>query len=284
MKIYLLLLALFYVGHISHLAHAQKLIVGTFNVRYDNPKDEGNLWVDRAPVVANLLRFHGFDIFGTQEALKNQLDDMSRALPEHERYGRGRDDGKDKGEFSAIFFRKDRFKLLNKGDFWLSETPDKPSMGWDGTCCHRICSWVQLQDLASKKKFYVFNAHFDHQGVQARQESSKLILQKIQEIAGQEPVILTGDFNGDHSSGWYQAIANSGKLKDTFREVKHPYVTNPSFNGFKHPKEGKQIIDHVFVTGNFKVNRWGVLTDSYHGKYPSDHFPILVELELGAKR
>jgi endonuclease/exonuclease/phosphatase family metal-dependent hydrolase len=284
MKFTFLFLALFLLSNLSQLAQAQKLTVGTYNVRFDNPNDVGNLWVDRAPVVSALLRFHGFDIFGTQEAKVNQLDDISRALPEYERYGLGRDDGKDKGEFSAIFYKKDRFKLLKKGDFWLSETPDKPSMGWDGTCCHRVCSWVQLQDLPSKKRFYVFNAHFDHQGVQARQESSKLILRKIQEIAGKEPVILTGDFNGDHSSAWYQALANSSLLKDTYKEVKHPYVTNPSFNGFKHPSQGQQIIDHVFVTDHFRVNRWGVLTDSYHGRYPSDHFPILVELELGAKK
>lgn len=284
MKFTFFLLTLFLVSHLSQLAQAQKLIVGSYNVRYDNPKDEGNLWVDRAPVVSALLRFHGFDIFGTQEALKNQLDDISRALPEYERYGVGRDDGKEKGEHAAIYYRKDRFKLLKKGDFWLSETPDKPSMGWDGTCCHRICSWVQLQDLQSKRRFYVFNVHYDHQGVQARQESSKLILKKIPEIAGKEPVILTGDFNGSHESEWYQAIANSALLRDTFREVKHPYATNASFNGFNQNFKAKQIIDHIFVTNDFKVNKWGLLTDTYHGKFPSDHFPVLVELEFGGRK
>jgi len=266
------------------LGHARQLTVGTYNVRYDNPRDTGNLWVDRAPVVAALLRFHDFDVFGTQEALKNQLDDISKALPQYARYGKGRDDGKEKGEHSAIFYKKDRFKLLDKGDFWLSETPGKPSLGWDATCCNRIASWVCLQDLNTKEKFYFFNAHYDHQGVQARQESSKLILRKIREIAGKEPVILTGDFNGGHASEWYQAVANSGLLRDTYKETAHPYANNASFNGFEQQPTGNEIIDHVFVTDSFRVSRWGILTDTYHGKFPSDHFPVLVELSYGSKR
>ncbi|WP_161888900.1 endonuclease/exonuclease/phosphatase family protein [Pontibacter russatus] len=267
---------------VTTLAYAQQLTVGSYNVRYDNPGDTGNLWKDRAPVVAELIRFHDFDVFGTQEALKNQLDDINKALPQYARYGAGRDDGKEKGEHSAIFFKKDRFKVLDKGDFWLSETPDKPSLGWDATCCNRIASWVYLQDLDTKKKFYFFNVHYDHQGMQARKESSKLMLRKIKEIAGKEPVILTGDFNGDHASEWYQTLANSDLLKDTYKEVEHPYANNASFNGFKQQSDRDEIIDHVFVTDNFKVNKWGILTDTYHGKFPSDHFPILVELTYGA--
>ncbi len=277
-----LLFLLLIVG-VTTAIQAQELTIGSYNLRYDSPGDTGNLWVNRAPVVAALIRFHEFDVLGTQEGLKNQLDDLSKALPEYDRYGAGRDDGKEKGEHSAIFFRKDKFKLLNKGDFWLSQTPDKPSLGWDATCCHRIVSWVYLQDLATRKKLYVFNAHFDHQGMQARRESSKLILRKIQEIAGKEPVVLTGDFNGDQASEWYLTIADSGVLKDTFRQVKYPYANNTSFNGFKQQFDGKEIIDHIFVTNAFEVKKWGILTDTYHGKFPSDHFPVLVKVTYGAK-
>lgn len=261
-------------------ANAQKIAVGTYNLRYDNPRDTGNLWVNRAPIVANLIRFHEFDIFGTQEGLKNQLDDISNALPEYSRYGLGRDDGIDKGEHSAIFYKKDEFSLLNKGDFWLSQTPDKPSLGWDATCCNRICSWVYLQHKKSGKKFYFFNAHFDHQGVQARRESSKLILQKIKDIAGNSPTIFTGDLNGSHKADWYQALATSGTLKDSYNEVKNPYLNNASFNGFGATPRSYDIIDHIFITNHFTVDRWGVLTDSYFGKFPSDHFPVLAVVEL----
>lgn len=257
---------------------AQQLTVGTYNLRYDNKGDTGNLWVNRAPVVASLIRFHDFDIFGTQEGLINQLDDISNALPQYARYGIGRDDGKDKGEHSEIFYKKDEFKLLNNGDFWLSETPGKPSLGWDAICCNRICSWVYLQHKKSGKKLYFFNVHYDHQGVVARKESSKLILQKIKKIAGNTPVIFTGDFNGSDTTEWYLTIANSGLLKDTYNQVKFPYTNNGSFNAFGSNKDSKEIIDHIFTTGDFKINKWGILTDTYRGKFPSDHFPVLVEL------
>jgi len=261
-------------------ARAQQLTVATYNLRYDNKNDTGNLWADRAPVVAALIRFHNFDIFGTQEALKNQLDDICTALPYYNRYGLGRDDGKEKGEHSAIFYKANTFTLLNKGDFWLSQTPEKPSLGWDATCCNRICSWVYLQHKASGKKFYFFNAHFDHQGVLARQESSKLILKKMKEIAGEEPAIFTGDLNGSHSSGWYNAIATSGIVKDTYNQVKYPYVNNASFNAFGASKNRTDIIDHIFTSKHFTVQRWGVLTDSYLGKFPSDHFPVMADVTL----
>lgn len=261
------------------LAHGQQLNVGTFNLRYDNPRDTGNLWVNRAPVVAALIRYHDFDVLGTQEGLHNQLEDLKAAMPGYTYYGIGRDDGKTKGEFSAIFYKTEKFTVLKSGDFWLSTTPEKPGPGWDARL-NRICSWLQLQDRQSKKKFYFFNVHYDHQGVEARRESSKLILQKIKEIAGTAPVIFTGDLNGSHDSEWYQSLANSGLLKDTYKQVSRPYANNGSFNGFGSTLQRTEIIDHIFVTAPFKVQKWGILTDTYHGKFPSDHFPVQVMISL----
>jgi endonuclease/exonuclease/phosphatase family metal-dependent hydrolase len=277
MKFKPLYLAAFLVLLIFNLK-AQSLTVATFNLRFANPQDTGNLWVNRVPIVTALIRFHDFDIMGTQEGLPNQLEDMTNALPEYQRYGVGRDDGQDKGEHSAIFFKKNKFKLLSKGDFWLSQTPDKPSLGWDATCCNRICSWVYLQDIRSGKKLYVFNAHYDHQGKIAREESSKLILLKIKAIAGKEAVVLTGDFNGGHDSSWYQQVANSGLLKDTYNQAKNPYATTGSFNSFGQNLNSDEIIDHIFTSAAFRTERWGILTDSYHGKYPSDHFPVMAKI------
>ncbi|HEY1111937.1 MAG TPA: endonuclease/exonuclease/phosphatase family protein [Chitinophagaceae bacterium] len=257
-----------------------QLRVASYNVRLDHRGDSGNLWEDRRWALTEVIRYHDFDVFGTQEGFRHQLEDIQKALPQYAFYGRGRDDGKEKGEHAAVFFKKDRFRMLKQGDFWLSETPEKPSMGWDGRCCHRICSWVQLQDTRSGRKFFVFNAHFDHEGVVARKESSKLILQKIKEIAGGEPVVLTGDFNGGHESEWYGTLARSGVLKDTFRAAKRPYALNGSFNGFGKALTGKEIIDHIFTSSHFKVSKWALLTDTYHGKFPSDHFPVVTELRL----
>lgn len=260
-------------------ANTQTLVTGTFNLRLDNPRDSGNLWADRKSYVGNLIRFHDFDLFGTQEGFKNQLDDIQQQVPEYERYGVGRDDGNAKGEHSAIFYKKDKFILLKSGDFWLSETPEKPGYGWDARI-NRICSWVQLKEKQSGKTFYCFNVHYDHQAMVARKESSKLLLAKIKTIAGNQPVILTGDFNGNHNTEWYLSIANSGSLKDTYREVKYPYVNNGTFQNFGRNLNANDIIDHIFITQHFSVKRWGVLTDSYNGKFPSDHFPVLAEVRF----
>jgi endonuclease/exonuclease/phosphatase family metal-dependent hydrolase len=260
-------------------ASAQNYAIATFNIRMDNPRDSGNLWIDRAPRAANLIRFHDFDVFGVQEAFKNQLEDMSRALPEYARYGVGRDDGKEAGEHSSIYFKKDLFKLLKSGDFWLSETPNVPGKGWDATCCNRICSWVYLEDIKTRKKFYVFNVHFDHQGVIARKESAKLMVQKINEISGNQPVVLTGDFNGNRSSELYQILSNSVLLTDSYAGVKFPYENNASFNGFRTPR-GMDVIDHIFISKHFTSTKWGILTDTYFGKYPSDHFPVVTYLKF----
>lgn len=253
---------------------AQTFTVATYNLRYDNRGDSGNLWINRAPIQSNLIRFHDFDVVGIQEGLINQLEDLSKSLPQYTRYGIGRDDGKAAGEHSAIYYKKDKFKLLKRGDFWLSQTPDQPGKGWDATCCNRICSWVQLQDIASKKIFYFFNVHFDHQGVIARIESAKLMIEKIKTIAGNTPAVFTGDLNGGRNSDCYKYIANAGVIKDSYDLAGFTYENNGSFNSFRTPR-GMEVIDHIFVTKQFTVKKWGILTDTYFGKYPSDHFPVM---------
>ncbi len=265
---------------------AQQLTVATFNMRYSIEKNHkfdstrGEDWARRGPVAASLVRFHEFEIFGTQECLLHQLEDLSTWLPDFKYVGVGRDDGIKAGEYTAIFYNTERFRALDHGDFWLSETPEKPSMGWDGTCCHRMCTWVHFEDLDSGNSFYFFNTHFDHQAIVARQESSKLILAKIKDIARDNPVIFMGDLNGDHESEWYKTLAESQILLDTYKQVDEPYANNGSFNGFGRRNSGNMIIDHVFTSKHFKTEKWGILTDTYHGKFPSDHFPVLVKLKF----
>jgi len=262
---------------------AQTLNVATYNMRNDNNSEDsthGNGWKQRYPVIASLIRFHDFDIFGTQECLYHQILDISKELPGYDYYGIGRDDGKHAGEHSEIFFKKDKFQMLGHGDFWLSQTPGKPSLGWDATCCNRICSWVYLKDKKSAKKFYVFNAHYDYQKDLARNESSKLILKEIKRIAGTQPVIFMGDLNGGNETSWYKTMANSGILKDTYKEAKDPYVRNGSFNDFGSEINSDEIIDHIFISKQFSVLKWGILSDTYHGKYPSDHFPVMATLKM----
>lgn len=258
---------------------SQPVRVATYNVRYANEKDSGNLWKDRLPAVVALVGYHGFDIIGTQEALHGQLADLSAAMPGFARHGVGRDDGRQAGEHSAIFYRADRFELLDKGDFWLSPTPGKPGPGWDASL-NRICSWVRLRDRVAGKAFHVFNAHYDHRGLQARVESSRLVLQKVREIAGDGPAIFMGDLNGGRASDWYLLLSGSGILRDSHSLSPSAYQPNGSFNGFRHDAVQDDVIDHIFVTRHFSADRWAVLTDTYRGRFPSDHFPVTVVLAL----
>lgn len=172
--------------------------------------------------------FHEFDIFGTQEALRDQLNDVAE-LNEFAFLGAGRDDGKEAGEHSAIFYRKDRFNVLQSGNFWLSETPDKPGKGWDATCCNRICSWAKFRDVKTKKAFYFFSVHFDHQGVEARRQSGKLMVAKIKEIAKDKPVILVGDFNSTPETEQIRTL--QAFLNDAHTVTKlPPYGPEGTFN------------------------------------------------------
>ncbi|SHF21357.1 endonuclease/exonuclease/phosphatase family protein [Dysgonomonas macrotermitis] len=276
----------------SLLVNAQTFNVATYNLRNDNPSDVGNMWVDRKAYVAKLIVYHDFDFFGTQEALPSQLEDMVTLLPAYEYYGEGRD-GHNQGEHSAIFYKKDKYRVLEKGDFWLSATPDVPSKSWDAPCCNRICTWVKLEEKASGKSFYVFSAHYDYEKDFARNESSKLVLSKLKEIAGDAPAIFVGDLNGDMRTSWCRIIHESGILRDTYYDVKAPYANNSSYNawGKKVDKldqldnniiSSGDILDHIYFTKHFKAETWGMLTDTYSlgdnvAKFPSDHFPVVVK-------
>ena len=278
-------------------AQAQTIRVATYNMRYANHDDslEGNGWGQRYPVIARLIRFHDFDIFGTQECLYHQLTDLKDSLPGYEYIGIGRDDGKHGGEHSAIFYKSDRFALLQKGDFWLSTITDRPNKGWDAVL-PRICSWGKFQDKHSGFTFYLFNLHMDHIGVKARAESAKLVLARIKAMAPAEPVILTGDFNVDQTSESYSLINTSGLLRDAFELSPIRYASNGTFNDFHINRKTNGRIDHIFLSKAFHIRRYGILTDTYPSRdaatgsadtgkdsrwvarLPSDHYPVMVEL------
>lgn len=273
------------------VSQAQQFIVGTYNLRNDNNKEDaqqGNGWKQRYPVIASLVQFHQFDIFGTQEGLKHQLENLKDSLPGFAYIGVGRDDGKEAGEHSAIFYNTKKFKLLKNGDFWLSETTDKPNKGWDAVL-PRICSWGQFREIKTGFTFYMFNLHMDHIGVKARAESSKLILKKIKEMTAGQQVILTGDFNVDQTSESYTLLDQSGVLRDAYEITKLRYAHSASFNGWKDNVASYGRIDHIFLTKGFTVQRYGILDDTYRSeeggvgsvRMPSDHFPVMAEVTHG---
>ena len=286
----LLTLALFAVLMLP--AVAQELTVATYNIRNANKGDaeRGNGWERRCPWVCGLIEFQGFDIFGSQEVLDGQLHDMLAQLPGYAYIGVGRDDGKAKGEYSPIFYKKERFRLLDEGHFWLSEITDRPNKGWDAAL-PRICTWGHFLDLQTKRRFWFFNPHMDHVGVRAREESAKLVVAKIREMCGpREFVILTGDFNVGETSESYAVLHDSGLLYDTFDLAEIKYAWTGTENGFDPDRKTFRHIDYVFVTSGFRVLRYGILTDTYRSeepagsakpfraRTPSDHFPVKVEL------
>ncbi|WP_445232057.1 endonuclease/exonuclease/phosphatase family protein [Duganella rhizosphaerae] len=259
-------------------AVAAPINVATYNLRYNNAEDGANAWPARKEMVKALIRYHEFDIFGTQEGLADQIADLAQ-MAEFDHVGVGRDDGKSAGEHSAIYFRKSRFALLAKGDFWLSETPDRPSFGWDATCCHRLASWARLRDRASGRSFFVFSVHFDHQGEQARRASADLVLRKIAEIAHGEPAICVGDFNSTPETVQIQTMAKA--MRDAFRvSAAPPYGPVGTFNDFHLDAAMTDRIDYIFVDRHFDVQKYAVLSDSLDRRYPSDHHPVVARVNL----
>lgn len=265
----------------SNIIMAQHINIISYNIRFNNPGDGVNAWPNRSSQVAALLSFHQADIFGLQEALIGQIEDIHTQMPQMKWVGVGRDDGEKAGEFSPLFYNSEKFTALKSSGFWLSETPEKPGLGWDAAC-NRVCSWLLLKENKSKKKFMVFNTHFDHMGVKARTESAKLILRKIKALNPSGfPVILTGDFNLTPEQEPISVITS--ELQDSRSITKQAaYGPTGTFNGFKFDSPLKERIDYVFVSNSIEVKRYGVLTDSKDLRYPSDHLPVFVNLELKA--
>lgn len=262
--------------------------VMTFNIRYDTPNDGPNAWPHRKKLAASVIRFHGADLVGLQEALKHQLGDLQALLPEYAWLGVGRADGRESGEYSAILYRKDRFEPLENGTFWLSETPDVAgSKSWDAAI-ERIVTWAYFRDRATGRTFYHFNTHFDHRGEAARAESARLIVRRIVEKAGGAPVVLTGDFNATEDTPPYriltgaegQAAAPGPLLHDALHRAAHGHHGPTStWNGFEAIEPGRRI-DYVFVSKGVHVQQHGILADTWDGRFPSDHLPVLAEVTL----
>lgn len=256
------------------------LNVASFNIRMDTPNDSLDSWKHRKDMVNGLIRFHDFDVFGIQEGFYHQIMDILEPGG-YDYVGVGRDDGEDAGEHSAIIFKKGKLLVLDKGDFWLSETPDVPGKGWDATCCNRICSWAKFKDIDSGKEFFLFNVHYDHQGEEARRQSSYLLLNKIREIADGYPVLATGDFNAVPDSEPIQIIMKDGLLSDSFDvTLQPPYGTTGTFSSFRLNSPMQNRIDYVWVSKDIIVNKYGVLNDVQYGHFPSDHFPVLVNVSF----
>lgn len=256
----------------------------TYNIRLDTTADGVNQWGKRTEKVADLLRKGAPTVFGVQEALHNQMLDLQALMPDYAWYGAGRDDGKTKGEFSAIFYHKKHLKLKDSGTFWLSETPTVPgSKSWDAAIT-RVCSWVKLAPRQMQgRPVFVFNTHFDHIGETARLESMKLISKKVKEIAGDAPYILMGDFNCEPNSPPYAVAQDKSlwNLTDAWAAHTTNVKAQPcTFTGFKVEGAECRRIDYIFASPFFKVVSCRILNENDGTYYPSDHLPVVADLEF----
>lgn len=277
MKYILKLLPLLFLAICLSDISGQCMKVMTFNLRYDNPDDNQNNWEYRKESVVALIRHYSPDILSVQEGLKNQLQYLHDSLQGYSYVGVGRDDGKDKGEFCAIFYDTTKYRMISNSTFWLSETPEKVSKGWDAAL-ERICSFAFFQDRESGFKFWIFNTHFDHIGEKARVESARLILRKIKETnIAQFPVVLTGDFNTEKGSEALSVLENG--LSEASTVSKEPlYGPKGTFNDFVPNNNTKECIDFIFVSG-FAVKSITHIDDRRNNNLCiSDHFPVLSEI------
>ena len=258
----------------------------TFNLRLDVASDGPNAWPYRRDWVGALVRFHAPDALGVQEALAPMLADLDARLPGFSRVGVGRADGKSGGEFSAIFYRNDRLELLESGTFWLSSTPEVAgSKGWDAAI-ERVATWGRFRDRRTGCRYVHLNTHFDHIGEQARQESARLIRHRLSALAADLPAVVTGDLNTDPQSVAYRIFVHdtiggaTAPLRDGFTVSRDGhYGPTSTWTAFKAIEPGRRI-DYVLVSPEIEVLSHAILPDSWDGRFPSDHLPVLASVRV----
>ncbi|MFH6933591.1 endonuclease/exonuclease/phosphatase family protein [Flavobacterium sp. FlaQc-30] len=264
---------------VSGVFYGQNLKIMTYNIRLNVASDGENAWPNRKDYFMSQVQFYSPDIFGVQEATPSQVIDIASGMPKYSKFGIGREEG-GTGEACTIYYKKDRFKLQESNTFWLSETPNVVSRGWDAAC-NRVCTYGLFTDLKTKKTFYVFNLHLDHMGEVARVKGVQVVLEKIKAINTKKyPVFLMGDFNSEPNT---PQIAEIKKVMDDTRDVskEKPFGPSGTFNNFKHNEPVTLLIDYIFISKNsgLTVQKHAVLSDSKDLKYPSDHLPVLIEID-----
>jgi endonuclease/exonuclease/phosphatase family metal-dependent hydrolase len=274
-------------------AAGAELTVMSFNIRYGTADDGENRWERRRDMLFDLLRDEHADIVGLQEALHFQIQEILEAVPRYRSVGVGRDDGKEKGEYSNILFDRERLEVLDSGTFWFSDTPDVPASRSWGNRIPRICTWARFRPTAGGEVFFVYNVHLDHESQPSRERSVAALAEAIarRRPAG-EPVIVTGDFNVDEQNRAIRWLLGERgvdgmpprpqgvELVDTFRRL-HPDATGVgTFTGFTFGNVNERKIDYVLVEPRIEVREARILHASRDGRYPSDHFPVTARLRL----
>lgn len=256
---------------------AQEIKVISFNIRYYNQTDGNDIWDLRKDAALEFITYENPDFFGLQEAVLKQITDFEDGTAGYQWVGVGRDDGKQGGEFTPLFYKANVWKLLDSNTFWLSTTPEVPSKDWDAAL-PRICTWGRFRHRETSKELLVLNTHFDHVGNVARQKSAELLLSKLADLGFTELSVLMGDFNLEPNSVPIEILSEN--LNDTFARTRVRYGEIGTFNGFTINEIPKRRIDYVFVGDQFDVNAYTVDSRIIDGRFLSDHFPVIVQLKM----
>lgn len=262
----------------SVVTNAQDYKIMTYNIRYANVKDGENQWEKRKEFLSDQIAYYSPDVFGIQESLDSQVEYLNKSLKKYKHVGEGRD-GKKKGESSPVFYNATKFKLIKHGTFWLSETPEKISKGWDASL-NRVCTYVRLKDIKSGTIFWVFNSHFDHKGKLAKINSAKLISKQTEKLNSKdEPILFMGDLNSRPDSEPITHLSNIYRDSRNVCQAK-PFGNEGTINRFKFHEPVGSRIDYIFANEKVTVKKYAVLSDSKECRYPSDHLPVLIDIEL----
>ena len=246
---------------VSITLEASEYHVGTYNILVGT---KGSTWDKRKENVCNFILYNNFDILGTQEVSPYQYVDLKDKLKGiYSSFGVGREDGKNKGEYSAIFYKTNKFELLGGNTFWLSETPEIVSKGWDAYC-NRICTWVKLKDKNNNNEIWFFNTHLDHKGIKAREKSCQLIISKIKELCPKDAnIVLVGDFNLQYDNAFLKKITEDQILKDSYSAANYKWVPTASYNWNQFDRLSTICIDQIYVSKASNVLRYGILNNSF---------------------
>ena len=279
-----ILALIFFLCTVTEIQAQAALNIMTFNIRLNLASDSLDAWPYRKDLVASEVLFHEVDILGVQEALYDQMSDLQQRLPHYKYCGVGRDDGKTNGEFSAIFYNSNRLKALETRTFWLSLTPEIPgSKNWDAAIT-RIVTWVKFKDLKTQKIFFVFNTHFDHVGVKARKNSAILLKEKVFALTANKQAIILGDFNSTEDDEPVQLLLNKNTSKyfinaKNISSAPH-YGPQGSFTAFGPKEISNKPIDHIFIKGKAKVLKHANISQTWQGRFASDHFAVIARIVL----
>ena len=261
-----------------HTAVGQSAKLMTYNIRYANPNDGENYWENRKEKLAGLILYYEPAFLGIQEGLLHQVEFLDSCLANYDYIGVGRDDGKQKGEFCALYYDTREYRVVIDSTFWLSETPHIPSNGWDANL-NRICTYGLFENIVTGKKIWVMNTHFDHRGRKARENSAKLITKRSGQINTEKlPLVLMGDFNATPDDSPIQILTS--KLSDGAAISKKPLYGPPgTSNGFRDGEIVRRI-DYLF-TSNVKVLSYAHIDDRRDNNlHVSDHQPVLMEIDM----